>query len=261
MTRRRYYYIINLQYLGFRFSGWQKQPGQKTIESMLTKTLKFVLPGVTSKILGAGRTDAKVSALEGAFELFIDDHEIEDLPGFLDLFNKNLPSDIRVLAIEEVTSDFNIIKDVKSKEYVYLFSFGSKNHPFSAPFIANIIEELDLGLMTKTAKLFEGSHDFSAYTVKAQKNQTVERTIDLCEIRKNTLLTANFFPDRSYALHVQGKGFMRYQIRMIMGALIQLGMGEISYDDIVKSLSDPESIQLTYVAPGSGLLLNQLKLG
>ena len=258
MQKKRFYYLIKLQYLGFRYSGWQKQPNQKTIEQMLQKTLKFVVQDSSFKILGAGRTDAKVSALDAAFELFIDE-PIYDLDQFQILFNKNLPPDIRITAIKEANEQFNIIQNSKEKEYVYLFSFGEKNHPFAAPFIANIHEILDVEFMKKAAKLFEGEHDFSVYTARIQKNTQSVRTIEHCEIRPNTILEANFFPKTSYALHVKGKGFMRYQIRMMMGALIQLGSGELTLSDIQESLRIGNSIQLSYVAPGSGLLLNSLQ--
>ena len=260
MKKQRFYYVINLQYLGFRFSGWQKQPHQKTIEGMLSKTLKFILPGTKFKILGAGRTDSKVSALDAAFELFLDDKPIEDLTVFLELFNRNLPSDIRAIGIRSVDESYNIIKDPKSKEYVYLFSFGEKNHPFCAPFITNILEDLNLEAMKKGANLFVGNHNFTSYTVKGQKNRSRVRTIEICEIRENNILKANFFPKKTYALHVIGKGFIRYQIRMMMGALIQLGKGELMINDIQTSLTAENKLQLTYVAPGSGLLLNKLEL-
>ena len=259
MRKERYYYLIRLQYLGYRYSGWQKQPGHKTVEGMLVKTLKFILPDLSFKILGAGRTDAKVSAMDMAFELFLDDGSLADLEYFKEEFNKNLPPDIRILSIEKVSREFNIIKDSKTKEYLYLFSFGEKNHPFCAPFLANILEELDIALMIKCANLFVGTHDFSTYTARLQPNTKVIRTIDTCQIKKNTVLKANFFPATSYALHISGAGFMRYQIRMIMGALIQVGKGELTLADIEASLENANGITLTYVAPGSGLMLYDLE--
>jgi len=257
MQRKRYYYIIKLQFLGFRYSGWQKQPGQKTITQMLLKTLKFIIPDSNYKILGAGRTDAKVSALDAGFELFID-HSIDDLDEFKQLFNRNLPPDIRITSISETNEKFNIIQNSKEKEYVYFFSHGEKNHPFAAPFITNSIEVLDIELMKKAAKLFEGEHDFSSYTARIQEKTQTIRTIDSCKIRENEILQANFFPKESYCLHVKGKGFMRYQIRMMMGALMQLGRGELSFSTIEESLKSDSAIQLTFVAPGSGLVLNEL---
>ncbi len=259
MKEQRHCYLIRLQFLGFRYSGWQKQPGQKTIESMLIKTLKFILPDRKFKILGAGRTDAKVSALDAAFELFLEGLPLEEYDSFIQLFNTNLPPDIRVINISLVTEEFNIIKNSKGKEYVYLFSYGQKNHPFCAPLLANILEELDIDLMIKVAKIFEGTHDFSTYTARLQKKTKVIRTITLCEIRINTMLKANFFPKKSYALVVRGEGFMRYQIRMIMGALIQLGKSELSIEDLELSLEVENDFQLNYVAPGSGLFLNKLE--
>lgn len=252
-------YILRVQYLGFRYSGWQKQPNQKTVEGMLAKTLKFILPGIQFKILGAGRTDAKVSALAAAFTLTLSESPLEDMNLFVVLFNENLPPDIRIVSIQETKSDFNVIQDAKIKEYVYLFSFGQKNHPFCAPFMANFLEDLDIKLMERAAKLFVGTHDFSAYTSRLQKNTKTVRTIASCEIKTNALLKANFFPEHSYALHVSGAGFMRYQIRMMMGALVQLGKGELGIEKISASLISGSEILFTYVAPGSGLLLNGLE--
>ncbi len=259
MQEVRFCYLIRIQFLGFRYSGWQKQPNQRTIEQMIVKTLKFVLPNRKLKILGAGRTDAKVSALDAAFELFVQNHPILDTQLFLKKFNKNLPPDIRALSISEITKDFNIIQSSKLKEYVYLFSFGEKNHPFSAPFLANILEDLDIELMKKAAKLFEGVHNFSSYTARIQENTISHRKVKSCEILDNKILKANFFPEKSYALHVKSEGFMRYQVRMIMGALIQVGKSELSLQQVRESLLENTDTQLNYVAPGSGLMLNKLE--
>ncbi|MDX1327606.1 MAG: tRNA pseudouridine synthase A, partial [Arenibacter sp.] len=182
MHNKRFYYLIRIQYLGFRFSGWQKQPQLKTVEGMLTKTLKFILPDTKFKILGAGRTDAKVSALDMAFELFLYDAPINNEEDFIKDFNRNLPSDIRVVALKEVDKEFNIIKDGTHKEYVYLFSFGDKNHPYCAPYLTNIIDDLDIELMKKCAEMFIGTHDFSAFTARLQPHTKVVRTIDSCVI-------------------------------------------------------------------------------
>ena len=67
-----------------------------------------------------------------------------------------------------------------------------------------------------------------------------ERTIDSCELIENTQYSANFFPENSYTLIVKGKGFGRNQIRLMMGALIKLGRGEVDLDYIEASLK-PET--------------------
>jgi tRNA pseudouridine38-40 synthase len=257
MKTTRFCYLVRLQYLGFRFSGWQVQPKQRTIMGMLNKTFLFLYPDKNFKILGAGRTDSKVSSLDGAFELFLEE-ALEDLDGFILQFNENLPTDIRLLSIEKVNQDFNIIKDGKVKEYYYFFSFGGKNHPFSAPFMTNYIDDLNLEQMKLGALLFKGKHDFSIYTAKLKPNTKTVRKIESCSIESNDILTANFFPKKSYILKVKGKGFMRYQIRMMMGALVELGKNELTLNDIEDSLKQGSNLKLKTIAPGSGLLLNQL---
>lgn len=257
--KRRHYYIIRVQFLGFRYSGWQRQPGQRTIEGMLLKTLKYLLPTQKFKILGAGRTDAKVSALDAAFELILEESPIPDISDFINTFNNNLPSDIKILKVDNIDKNFNIIQDSKSKEYRYFFSFGEKNHPFCAPFMANILEDLDIDIMTKASALYVGTHNFKAYTAKHGENKQVIRTLTSCSIIENTEISASFFPKHSYVLRISGKGFMRYQVRMVMGALVLLGRGLLSFEEIKFSLNADTDITIPYIAPGSGLVLNKLE--
>lgn len=259
MFDKRYYYLIKFQYLGYRFHGWQKQPDVKTIHLMIDRTLKYILGDTKFKTLGAGRTDAMVSANEAALELFIYNDPIKDFDDFLDLFNHNLPQDIRALTIKEVDKDFNIIQDSKIKEYHYVFSQGQKNHPFCAPILTTILEPLDVDLMKQGAKRFEGTHNFKTYCYKATDKGEYIRTIDLCEIVDNTLYTASFFPKESYVLKVRGKGFMRNQIRLMVGCLIKLGRGDITLDYIDATLLETSTEVMDYIAPASGLILHQLE--
>ena len=226
---KKYFYVITIQYLGYRFHGWQKQPDVKTLHLMVDRTLNFILEGKTFKSLSSGRTDAMVSAECAAFELFLFE-PIHDENAFLKLFNHNLPQDIRALGIREVDSKFNIINHSKIKEYLYLFSYGEKCHPFCSPIMTTILDDLDINLMKQGAKLFEGSHYFKSYCFKP-----------------------------TYILRVKGKGFMRNQIRLMMGTLIDLGKGKLSLETISKSLEQDCFIKLEYIAPASGLILNKIE--
>ena len=67
----KYFYVVTIQFLGFRFHGWQKQTNAKTLHEMVDKSLEFVFHHTNFKTLGASRTDAKVSANRYVFELFI----------------------------------------------------------------------------------------------------------------------------------------------------------------------------------------------
>ncbi|MBO6880252.1 tRNA pseudouridine(38-40) synthase TruA [Winogradskyella sp.] len=258
MFNKRFYYLIKIQYLGYRFHGWQKQPDVKTIHLMIDRTLKYILGETRFKTLGAGRTDAMVSANEAALELFIYNEPIEDFDEFLELFNHNLPQDIRALSIEEVNKDFNVIQDSKVKEYHYVFSEGQKNHPFCAPILTTILEPLDVELMQQGAKLFEGTHNFKTYCYKATNKGEYTRTIESSIIVDNDIYVANFFPKKSYVFKIKGKGFMRNQIRLMFGCLIKLGRGEVTLDYIKSTLQNDSTEVMDYIAPASGLILHSI---
>lgn len=259
MFNKRYYYLIKLQYLGYRFHGWQKQPDVKTVHLMIDRTLNFILKDTKFKTLGAGRTDAMVSANEAALELFIYNDPITDFEAFLELFNHNLPQDIRALSLKEVDKAFNIIQDSKLKEYHYVFSEGQKNHPFCAPILTTILEPLDVNIMKKGAQLFEGAHNFKSYCYKATDKGEYFRTIEKSEIINNNIYTANFFPQNSYVFKVTGKGFMRNQIRLMFGVLIKLGRGEVTLDYIASTLEKDSTAVMDYIAPASGLILHSVE--
>lgn len=250
---KKYYYVITIQYLGYRFHGWQKQPQVKTVHLMIDRTLNFILDGKKFKTLGAGRTDAMVSSEQGAFELFLEE-PIPDKTAFLQLFNYNLPQDIRALSIKEVNEHFNIINHSKIKEYQYLFTFGAKCHPFCAPIMTTILDNLDIDVMKQGAKLFEGAHYFKSYCYKPTNNGIYNREILLSELIENTRYTANYFPENTYIFRVKAKGFMRNQIRLMMGALIDLGKGKLSLSTIEKSLLPGSTTKMDYIAPASGLI-------
>jgi len=257
VINKKTFYLFHIQFLGYRYHGWLHQPGYKTIQSQIEKTFEFIFNHTNFKTLGCSRTDAKVSANHFAFELF--SYETIDVEKFLSIFNKNLPNDIRTLKIEVVDEQFNIIQAPKKKEYLYLFAHANKNHPFSAAQVMSVDEELNLELMNKGAKLFEGKHNFRRYCAKPNPNSNFIRTIDFCQIEINQEYLANFFPETSYFLRIRSAGFMRYQVRLMMGQLLSLGKGETTLDDLKETLSGNSEIPVRYIAPSSGLILNKIE--
>lgn len=258
MTVKRFYYLLEIQYLGFRYHGFQKQPNVKTIQYMLERTLNYVLGHTEHKTLPSGRTDAMVSANHMYVELFL--KESIDQDDFFEKLNFNLPADIRALSVTEVDDKFNVIQNPKNKEYIYLFSTGAKNHPFAAPYICHFQDELDIELMKKGAECYVGLHNFQNYAYKPSEQTQFVREVVSCEIKINNLFTANFFPDISYAFIVKGAGFMRYQVRLMVGTLVELGRGTVTWDEFEQSLKEKRNSPFTYIAPASGLMLNHIDM-
>ena len=112
--------------------------------------------------------------------------------------------------------------------------------------------------MQRAATLFIGEHYFRNYTVKSEGKRNYKREILECQLLENTLWQANFFPSDSYVLKVVGQGFLRYQVRLMMAALVLLGSGEITEADISNSLKAGVDFRINYIVPGSGLVLFDL---
>lgn len=257
MFQKKYFYLVHIQYLGFRLHGWAKQPDRKTVHGLIDKTLRFALGHTQFKTMGTSRTDALVSANHSAFELFLA-QPLGNNDEFLDVFNQNLPSDIRALRVEEVDENFNIINTAKTKHYEYLFSYGKKAHPMSASIMSFIQNDLDIELMKKGAEMFLGKHNFGTFVTKPKPNTNFEREILISEIVPNTKYTASFFPEKSFIYRISAKGFMRNQVRLMMGQLIQLGRNEITLADLEKMLTRGREKPLTFIAPASGLILESI---
>ncbi len=113
--------------------------------------------------------------------------------------------------------------------------------------------------MKEAARLFGGEHEFKHFMVGDAENKNTIRRIKESRIEENKELTASFFPEESFIFKVIGKGFMRYQIRLMMGALIKIGRNEISFHDLEDALqgNPPNFDKLN--AAASGLMVKDIK--
>ena len=251
------FYLVRIQFLGFRYHGWQKQEGLKTVHQMVDKTLKFVLGDVPFKSLGCGRTDAKVSAEDYAFELFTSKDLVPEQ--LVHRLNANLPADIRVLNVKAVDAQFNIIQHAKTKTYHYHFCFGDKPHPFSSPLVQFFGKKLDIARMIRASSLLEGEHDFTAFTPKPGAETQLTRHLNKAEIVSVDTKDAFMPVSDHYVFRVTSSGFLRYQVRLMMGALIEIGRGLLTLEDLQALLSGERTDPIKTVAPGSGLRLHRVE--
>ena len=212
-------------------------------------------------MLGAGRTDARVSAQGFALQLLISGAPLPSQTGFLREMNRNLPQDIRLLSVREVPVGFNVIRDATQKTYRYYFTFGDKPHPFCAPLLGYFPGQLDIEAMKNGATLFVGEHDFRTFVGSPGKDTRTRRRVADCHLQENKELTASFFPGDSFCLTVVGQGFGRYQVRRMMAALVALGRRSLSEQDLKETLRTGNPIELKEIAPASGLQLIEVQFG
>jgi tRNA pseudouridine38-40 synthase len=256
MQSKPYTYLFYLQYLGPRYAGWQQQKGVKTVQGTMERGIRYVLGHEDFTVLGASRTDSGVSCERGAFQLFL--RSPLEQSDFLDKVNENLPADIRILSFQQVPKSFNIIQDIAWKEYHYHMAFGEKFHPFASANLGYFPGNPDLENMQKAARLFTGQHDFRNFCSIDKVTDNYRRDILVSEIIPHPLAGQALIPENALIYKVRGNGFLRYQVRMMVSALVEVGIGRLSIEALSQALLSEDKGPIVRHAPANGLLLFDL---
>lgn len=249
-----HYYRLIIQYKGTKYWGWQIQPSQKgeTIQGSLNKALAIVAKSEEVRSLGAGRTDAGVHALGQVARVVI---PLEINPeNLVRALNVNLPDDIRVIAAEISDESFMPTVHAKSKEYQYRFTFERGFTAFQNDLIVNHPFVLDLEKMREACKVLIGKHDFcNFYTEGTEVSSTVREILE-CEILEVEQEGWGMLP-KHYVFRVVGTGFLKQMVRLLIGAVWNVGRGKITISDLDKALGPHKTQRLGPVAPPHGLYM------
>jgi tRNA pseudouridine38-40 synthase len=250
-------YKLTLQYKGTRYSGFQIQVTDLTIQGELANALKILSKTDDVRTLGSGRTDAGVHALGQIVRIEIP----VNIPAqsLVKAINSHLPHDIRVVHADIADENFHPIYSARSKEYNYVFSTQEMITPFADELVTHFPYDLDIELMRKGCKIFCGEHDFINYQCTGTDVETTVRKILDCEILsfKGEGHFKHILEDY-YVLRVVGTGFLKQMVRLMMGALWSLGRGKITLEDLEKSLKTALPQRLGATAPPQGLYLKEV---
>jgi len=234
-------YHILISYDGTDYFGWQRQPEKKTIQGQIENSLSKI----TSRpipIMGAGRTDAGVHALAQSAH-FKANSKLEDKE-LIRAINGNLPKDIRITSLQKAPPDFHARKSAISKTYQYRIVQSPSISPFLLRYTLHWPSFLDIKKMENAAALFVREADFTPFSSNRLLNpiRTITRS-DIISKNDEIIYT------------VEAKGFLRYMVRSIVGALLEVGKGKIPPEAIenlfakkIRTLSSP-------TAPPQGLCL------
>ena len=241
-------YLAVVSYRGTAFCGWQKQTIAKlpSVEVTIEEVISRILNKET-KIYGSGRTDAGVHALGQTFHFDVD-REL-DLYKFTHSLNGLLPEDIRIQSIKPVSDDFHARFNAKGKTYIYKIRCAKTSNPFKFDLEYIVPQTLDTEKMVEASEVFKGEHNFQNFTTKEEDDAGFVRNITNISISSE---------DDKIIISMTGNGFMRYMVRMIVGTLIQVGLGKIISEDIKKILEDPVRKPSSYKAPAYGLYLKEV---
>ena len=242
-------FLITFSYDGTNFSGYQKQPNERTIQEELEKSLTRLNNDKEGTVHSSGRTDAKVHALnqKAHFDL---DIEIEPL-NLKKGINSLLPKDIYVKKAEEVSDNFHARYNAKGKEYIYLINMGEYN-PLERNYVYQYNHRLDVAEMERALKYLEGTHDFKSFTPSNNEEEDYVRTLSQTSIIRDTR------DINKITISLVGTGFMRYQVRNIVGTLVEIGEGKRKSEEMINILNSRDRTKAGKTANPEGLYLRNV---
>ncbi len=233
--------LLELEFDGRDFFGWQRQPKKRTVQEEIEKVLKEIFQEEI-RIYGSGRLDRGVSALS----FFANFRSSSEMPPdrLRKALNSLLPADIYVKNIKVVNENFNAWRDAKRKIYEYRILLGR------SPLLRERVWEIEYPLayerLLEAAQFFLGKRDFR-YFVKQRKGGICFIKGIAVRKRKNLIL-----------IRIEGDRFLYKMVRRIVGALVDYARGRITREDIINSLEGRE--HRPYItAPARGLILVGVK--
>jgi tRNA pseudouridine38-40 synthase len=240
---------LTLAYDGTDFRGWQMQGEERTVQGELTRALSLI-EGAAVLVHGSGRTDAGVHA-EGQVASVQLRREIsaDKLRGAI---NGNLARDVRVIRAEAAEDDFHARYSARGKTYVYRVFNEQFASPFWHRYALLEARPLDLRLMQEAARLFTGSHDWTAFSAAQSDAATRVR-------RVTDVVISEHFDERGQGrlieIRASAEGFLRYMVRSIAGCLLAVGRGEMKAEEVRRAIETGERSRLIATAPAHGLTL------
>ena len=237
-------YLITFSYDGTNFYGYQCQPNLRTVEGNIMEALKFISGGENIQIAGSGRTDKGVHALnqKAHFEMNkkITCYKLKSA------LNSYTDKDIYIKSVKEVNNNFHARFMVKKKEYIYKLNVGEYN-PIERNYIYQYNKDLDLEKMIDESKYLIGKHDYSAFVNMEEAKESYIRTIyDIKITKSDDIITFKFV----------GDGFLKYQVRNMVGALIETSTKNKSIEYILNS---KDRSSFGKIVPGCGLYLSEVE--
>ena len=253
-----YHYKLILQYKGTHYLGWQIQPEDagQTVQGEVNRALKTLSKSDDVRTMGAGRTDSGVHALgqvvKASMPLSIDPRNL------VKALNSNLPTDIRVVDASITDEEFFPTVHAVSKEYQYRFTAERMSTAFQTELIANCPFELDVQKMREACKVLIGEHDFTNFYCEGTEVASNVRTIFECEILEIPQGNWNMLPPH-FVFRIVGNGFLKQMVRLLMGAVWNVGRGKITPEELKSALSPMKTQRLGPVAPPEGLYMVRVK--
>jgi tRNA pseudouridine38-40 synthase len=234
---------LELAYEGTRFAGWAAQPGQRTVRGELEAALRRIV-GEPIELTVAGRTDAGVHAT-GQVASFAHRRELPDR--LAERLNAVLARDVAVLSAERAPDGFDARRDARSRTYRYRVLATGIRDPFEEGRALWWRHPVDRDALDECAAAVVGKHDFTAFTPTQTEHVLFERNVIGCgwEEERSDLI----------ALQITAPSFMRNQVRVLVGTMLEVAGARRSLDDFRSLLDGAPRDRAGETAPPHGLYL------
>jgi tRNA pseudouridine38-40 synthase len=238
---------LKIAYDGTRFAGWAAQPGLRTVEGELEAALERIL-GESVALSVAGRTDAGVHSL-GQVASF--DHARQLPERLAERLNAVLPRDLAVPAAEEASEGFDARRDARARTYRYRVLASPLRSPFEEGRALWWRHPIDRAALDQCAATVVGRHDFTAFTPTQTDHVLFERNVTGCSWEDG--------PSDLLTLEIEAPSFMRNQVRVLVGTMLEVAGGRRSQGDFRSLLDGAPRERAGETAPAHGLYLVRVR--
>lgn len=235
---------LTIEYDGSRYKGWQRLGDtEMTIQSKIEDVISK-MTNEKIEIIGSGRTDVGVHALGQVANFKTGSNFTTDY--ILDYLYKYLPEDIVVKKVEEVDERFHSRYNIVSKKYLYKILNNKYHDPFNRKYIEHIPERLNIDAMKLAASYLVGEYDFASFrSNKSQKKSSIREIFSIDITKRNNQID----------ILVHGNGFLHNMVRVIVGTLIEVGIGRMKAEYLQDVLQSKDRKTAGPTAPAKGLFL------
>ena len=207
---------LGVAYRGGAYSGWQSQPGGRTVQDQLEAALSTFV-GAPIRSVCAGRTDAGVHALNQVVHFDTDAHR--EMHSWTRGPNRYLPADIAVQWCRFVPDRFHSRASAAGRRYVYVLLESPVRPALEGGLVGWSFRPLDGDAMREAALALVGQHDFSAFRSAECQALTPVKTVRAMSIeRRGAYWRFSFDAD----------AFLHHMIRNVVGSLLAVGDGSRS---------------------------------
>jgi tRNA pseudouridine38-40 synthase len=240
-------YRMLLQYDGTDYAGWQIQSNQRTIQGTVQLALEKIA-GHPIQLVGSGRTDAGVHA-RGQVANF---HSPQKLPleAWRKATNRLLPADIRVLRVTRAASSFHARSSAVSKLYRYQIFTGPMLLPWESRYYLHWSRPVDLESMQQAAQKVVGRHNMRSFAASGTTVSYFERAVTRSEFHRR---------GQRLVYDIEASGFLQHMVRILLGTLLEVGVGRFSVADFQRILQSQDRTQAGKTAPPQGLFLQRVR--